>query len=234
VFGARIPTGDLAGLPELVIGGLREDDARAVLDSALTGPLDARVRDQIIAEAHGNPLALLELPRGWTAAELAGGFGLPGAVSLSSSISGTIEESFRQRIDALPAGTRHLLLLAAADPTGDPVLVRQAAGRLRVGAEAAAPAVEAGLAEFDVRVRFRHPLVRSVAYQSASAQDRQAAHRTLAEAPIRSWILIAAPGTGPRPPRSRMRRCRGAGALGRPGAGAGRAGRGGRLPRSAR
>jgi DNA-binding CsgD family transcriptional regulator len=182
VFGARVPTGDLAGLPELVIGGLREDDARAVLDSALTGPLDARVRDQIIAEAHGNPLALLELPRGWTAAELAGGFGLPGAVSLSSSISGTIEESFRQRIDALPAGTRHLLLLAAADPTGDPVLVRQAAGRLRVGAEAAAPAVEAGLAEFDVRVRFRHPLVRSVAYQSASAQDRQAAHRTLAEA----------------------------------------------------
>ena len=89
VFGARIPTGDLAGLPELVVEGLREDDARALLDSALTGPLDARVRDQIIAEAHGNPLALLELPRGWTAAELAGGFGLPGAVPVSDSISGS-------------------------------------------------------------------------------------------------------------------------------------------------
>jgi DNA-binding CsgD family transcriptional regulator len=181
VFGARVPTGDLAGLPELVVEELREDDARTLLDSALTGPLDARVRDQIIAEAHGNPLALLELPRGRTAAELAGGFGLPGAVPVSDSISGTIEENFRRRINALPAGTRRLLLLAAADPTGDPTLVWQAAGRLRVGAEAAAPAVEARLAEFDVRVQFRHPMVRSVAYQSASAQDRQAAHRTLAE-----------------------------------------------------
>ena len=181
VFGARIPTGDLAGLPELVVEGLREDDARALLDSALTGPLDARVRDQIIAEAHGNPLALLELPRGWTAAELAGGFGLPGAVLVSGSISGAIEENFRRRIDALPTGTRRLLLLAAADPTGDPTLVWRAAGQLRVGAETAAPAVEGGLAEFDVRVQFRHPMVRSVAYQSASAQDRQAAHRALAE-----------------------------------------------------
>jgi len=181
VFGARVPTGDLAGLPELVVEGLREDDARALLDSALTGPLDARVRDQIIAEAHGNPLALLELPRGWTAAEMAGGFGLPGAMPVSDSISGTIEENFRRRIDALPAGTRRLLLLAAADPTGDPTLVWRAAGQLRVGAETAAPAVEGGLAEFDVRVQFRHPMVRSVAYQSASAQDRQAAHRALAE-----------------------------------------------------
>jgi hypothetical protein len=181
VFGARVPTGDLAGLPELVVEGLQQDDARALLDSALTGPLDARVRDQIIAETHGNPLALLELPRGRTAAELAGGFGLPGAVSLPGSISDTIEESFRRRIDALPPGTRHLLLLAATDPTGDPALMRRAAGRLRVGPEAATPAVEAGLAEFDVRVRFRHPLVRSVTYRSASAQDRQASHRTLAE-----------------------------------------------------
>ena len=161
--------------------------------------------DQITAEAHGNPLALLELPRGWTAAELAGGFGLPGAVPVSDSISGIIEENFRRRIDALPTGTRRLLLLAAADPTGDPTLVWRAAGQLRVGAETAAPAVEGGLAEFDVRVQFRHPMVRSVAYQSASAQDRQAAHRALAEVPIRSWILIAAPGTEPRPPRSRMK-----------------------------
>ena len=199
VFGARVPTGDLAGLPELVVEGLREDDARALLDSALTGPLDARVRDQIVAETHGNPLVLLELPRGLTAAELAGGFGLPGAVPLS----GSIEESFRRRIEALPAETRRLLLLAAADPTGDPVLVWRAAGRLGIGAEAAAPAVEAGLAEFGVRVRFRHPLVRSVAYRSAPAQERQLAHAALAEATDpaidpdrRAWHLAQA---APRP-----------------------------------
>jgi DNA-binding CsgD family transcriptional regulator len=199
VFGARVPTGDLAGLPELVVGGLQEDDARALLDSALTGPLDARVRDQIIAEAHGNPLVLLELPRGWTAAELAGGFGLPGTISLS----GSIEESFRRRIEALPAGTRCLLLLAAADPTGDPVLVWRAAARLGVGAEAAAPAVLAELAEFGVRVRFRHPLVRSAAYRSAPAQERQLAHAALAEVTDpaidpdrRAWHLAQA---APRP-----------------------------------
>jgi DNA-binding CsgD family transcriptional regulator len=177
VFGARVPTGDLAGLPELVIGGLREDDARALLDSALTGPLDALVRDQIVAEAHGNPLALLELPRGWTAAELAGGFGLPGAVPLA----GRIEESFRRQLGALPAQPRRLLQLAAAEPTGDPVLVWRAAGRLGICAEAAGPAVEAGLAEFGVRVRFRHPLVRSAAYRSAPADDLREIHAALAE-----------------------------------------------------
>jgi DNA-binding CsgD family transcriptional regulator len=177
VFGARVPTGDLAGLPELVIGGLREDDARALLDSALIGPLDARVRDQIIAEAHGNPLAVLELPRGWTAAELAGGFGLPGAIPLA----GRIEESFRRQLGALPAQPRRLLELAAAEPTGDPVLVWRAAGRLGVGAEAAGPAVEAGLAEFGVRVRFRHPLVRSAAYRSAPADHLREIHAALAE-----------------------------------------------------
>ena len=177
VFGARVPTGDLAGLPELVIGGLREDDARALLDSALTGPLDALVRDQIVAEAHGNPLALLELPRGWTAAELAGGFGLPGAVPLA----GRIEESFRRQLGALPAQPRRLLQLAAAEPTGNPVLVWRAAGRLGICAEAAGPAVEAGLAEFGVRVRFRHPLVRSAAYRSAPADDLREIHAALAE-----------------------------------------------------
>jgi DNA-binding CsgD family transcriptional regulator len=177
VFGARVPTRDLAGLQELVIGGLREDDARALLDSALTGPLDARVRDQIVAEAHGNPLALLELPRGWTAAELAGGFGLPGAVPLA----GRIEESFRRQLGALPAQPRRLLQLAAAEPTGDPVLVWRAAGRLGICAEAAGPAVEAGLAEFGVRVRFRHPLVRSAAYRSAPADDLREIHAALAE-----------------------------------------------------
>ena len=178
VFAAREPSDELAGLPELVVEGLRDGDARALLDSVLTGPLDERVRDQIVAETRGNPLALLELPAGLTPAELAGGFGLPGAVPLS----GRIEESFRRRLDALPAETRRLLLLAAAEPVGDPLLVWRAAERLGIGAEAATPAAEAGLLEFGARVRFRHPLVRSAAYRSASLQERQDAHRALAEA----------------------------------------------------
>jgi DNA-binding CsgD family transcriptional regulator len=177
VFAARAPSEDLAGLPELRVGGLGEGDARALLDSVLIGPLDARVRDRIVAETHGNPLALLELPRGLTPAQLAGGFGLPGVIPLS----GRIEESFRRRVDALPAETRRLVLLAAAEPAGDPVLVWRAAGRLGIGAEAATPAVEAGLIEFGARARFRHPLVRSAAYRSASLQERQDVHRALAE-----------------------------------------------------
>ncbi len=126
VVAARAPSDELAGLPELVVEGLSAADAGTLLDSALTGPLDARVRDQILSEARGNPLALLELPRGITPAELAGGFALPGAVALS----GRIEESFRRRLEALPAETRRLLLLAAADPVGDPVLVLRAAERV--------------------------------------------------------------------------------------------------------
>ncbi len=179
VFAARVLGEELAGLPDLVIEGLADADARALLDSALAGPLDARVLDQIVAEARGNPLALLELPRGMTPAELAGGFGLPGQVSLT----GRIEDSFRRRLDALPAQARRLLLLAAADPSGDRSLVWRAAGRLGLPVqEAAALAVEAGLAEFGARVRFRHPLVRSVAYRSASFADRREVHRVLAEA----------------------------------------------------
>ncbi|NEA28647.1 AAA family ATPase, partial [Actinomadura bangladeshensis] len=116
VFADRDPGDDLAGLPDLEIGPLRDEEARELLDSVLTGPLDERVRDQIIAEARGNCLALLELPRVLTAADLAGGFGLPGAVPLS----GGVEEIFRRRAAALPAASRRLLLLAAADPTGDP------------------------------------------------------------------------------------------------------------------
>ena len=177
VFAARVVSDELAGLPELVVEGLREDDARALLDSVLTGPLDARVRDQIVAETGGNPLALLELPRGVTPAELAGGFGLPGAVPVSKSI----EESFRRRLAALPPDTRRLLQLAAADPVGEPSLVWRAAERLAIGTEAATPAVEAGLIEFGARVRFRHPLVRSAAYRSASLEERQDVHRALAD-----------------------------------------------------
>jgi DNA-binding CsgD family transcriptional regulator/tetratricopeptide (TPR) repeat protein len=155
VFAARVPSKDVAGLPELVVEGLAEDDARELLGSVLTGPLDTRVRDRIIADTHGNPLALLELPRGLTPAQLTGGFGAGGAVPL--------------------------VQLAAADPSGDPVLVWRAAGRLAIGAEAAGPAAEAGLAEFGARVRFRHPLVRSAAYRSASVQTRQELHGALAE-----------------------------------------------------
>jgi DNA-binding CsgD family transcriptional regulator len=177
VFAARASSDDVAGLPELVVEGLPEGDARLLLDSVVTGPLDERVRDQIVAETRGNPLALLELPRGLTPAELAGGFGLPGG----GSLSGRIEESFRRRLEALPAEARLLSLVAAAEPVGEPVLVWRAAERLGIGAQAATPAAEAGLLEFGARVLFRHPLVRSAAYRSASLQQRQDVHRALAE-----------------------------------------------------
>jgi DNA-binding CsgD family transcriptional regulator/tetratricopeptide (TPR) repeat protein len=178
IFATRVPGEELAGLPELVVAGLGRDDAGALLDSALTGFLDVRVRDQIIAETRGNPLALLELPRGLSPAELAGGFALPGAASLP----GRIEQSFRRQLDELPAPTRRLLLLAAADPSGNPALVWRAAARLGLQMQAAAPATEAGLAEFSPGVRFRHPLVRSAAYRSAPLRERQQAHAALAEA----------------------------------------------------
>jgi len=177
VFASRGPSDDLAGLPELVVEGLREADARALLDSVLTAPVDTQFRDQLVSETRGNPLALLELPRGLTPAELAGGFVLPGAAPLS----GRIEETFRRRLEALPAQTQRLLQLAAADPVGEPLLVWRAAERLAIGTEAATPAAEAGLLEFGTRVLFRHPLVRSAAYRSASLQDRQKLHGALAE-----------------------------------------------------
>jgi DNA-binding CsgD family transcriptional regulator len=175
VFSARDPGAELAGQPELVVEGLRADHARALLDSALAGPLDARVRDLIVAETRGNPLALLELPRGLTPAELAGGFGLP-----ATQLTSRIEASFGRQLDALPAQTRRLLQLAAADPSGDRSLLWRAAGRLDIGVQAGAPAVEAGLVEFDGRVRFRHPLARSAAYRSASRAERQQLHAALA------------------------------------------------------
>jgi len=121
-------------------------------------------------------LAMLELPRGLTPAELAGGF-FAGTVRLSRSV----EESFRRRLDSLPTESRRLVLVAAAEPVGEPLLVWRAAERLGIGAQAAAPAEEAGLLEFGARVLFRHPLVRSVAYRSAPVQDRQDVHCALAE-----------------------------------------------------
>jgi DNA-binding CsgD family transcriptional regulator len=179
VFVVRESGGELAGLPELVVDGLDDGDARALLGSVITGPLDERVRDRIVAETHGNPLALLELPRGLSAAELAGGFGLPDAPALP----GRIEQSFRRRLVALPADARGLMLVAAAEPLGEPLLVWRAAERLGIGAEAAAPAAAAGLLEFGAHdVRFHHPLVRSAVYRAASSEDRRRVHGALADA----------------------------------------------------
>ena len=177
VFTGRQPSAELAGLPELQVGGLRDDDARVLLDAALAGPLDPRVRDLIVAETRGNPLALLELPRGLSPAELAGGFGLPGATPLA----GRVQDGLTRQLDALPDQTRRLVQLAAADPSGDRQLLWQAAGRLGIPVQAAGPAVEAGLVELGTRVRFRHPLARAAAYWSASYHDRRAVHAALAE-----------------------------------------------------
>jgi len=198
VFGTRDVSGELSGLPDLAVEGLPDAEARALLESVLPGRLDERVRDRIVAETRGNPLALLELPLGFTAAELAGGFGLPNAASLS----GSIEESFQRRADGLPEEARRLMLLAAAEPLGDPVLLWRAAGLLEIGAGAARLAAEAGLVDFGARVRFRHPLARSAAYQSASVQERRQVHRALGEVTDpatdpdhRAWHLAqAAPG----------------------------------------
>ncbi|MEN3282712.1 MAG: hypothetical protein V7607_3852 [Solirubrobacteraceae bacterium] len=180
VFATRTPGEERGstGLPELVVEGLGDGDARELLDSVVRGPLDERVRDRFVAETGGNPLALLELPRGLTPAELAGGFGLPDGQALD----GRIEDSFRRRLEALPAATQRLLLIAAADPLGEPLLVWRAAERLGVGRQAAEPAERAGLVEFGARVWFRHPLVRSAIYRAASAEDRRSAHGTLADA----------------------------------------------------
>jgi DNA-binding CsgD family transcriptional regulator len=169
---------ELHGLTEVELGGLRNDDARALLAAAITGPLDERIRDRIVAESRGNPLALLELPRRLAPAELAGGYRLPGAVA----VSGRIEESFRRRFDDLPSDTRRLSLLAAAEPVGEAALVWRAAADVGIGPEAAEPAATEGLLEFGTRVRFRHPLVRAVVYRAATQLDRQSAHRALAEA----------------------------------------------------
>jgi len=167
----------LQGLPELPVRGLSDPDARALLRAALRGPLDEAVRDRIVAESGGNPLALLELPRGLTPAELAGGFGLPGVKPLAN----LIEQGFVRRLEPLPAQTRRLLLTAAAEQAGDVTLLWRAAGRLGIGRDAVAAAQTAGLIESGPRVRFRHPLVRSAAYRSASVQDRRDVHAALAE-----------------------------------------------------
>jgi DNA-binding CsgD family transcriptional regulator len=168
---------ELAGLPELRLQGLLDADARELLASANIGPLDDRVRDRIIAEARGNPLALLELPRGLSPTSLAGGFALPDELPLPSRI----EAGFRRRVEQLPTETRRLLLVAAAEPIGDPTLLWRAASELAIPTEAAAPAEADDLIELGARVAFRHPLLRSAIYRAASPEGRRSAHRALAE-----------------------------------------------------
>jgi DNA-binding CsgD family transcriptional regulator len=179
VFAVREPADDrdLGGLDEIVVGGLNDGDARALLDSVITGPVDDRVRERILFETRGNPLALLELPRGFTPAEMAGGFGLLDAMPLT----GRLEQGFERRLEPLSIESRRLLLAAALEPVGDANLLWRAAARLGIGADAATAAEEAGLIEFGGRVRFRHPLARSAAYRLASTQDRQDVHRALAD-----------------------------------------------------
>jgi DNA-binding CsgD family transcriptional regulator len=200
VFALRQPSEEhqLAGLPELSLRGLPEEDARVVLAHVLPGRLDERVRDRIVAETHGNPLALLELPRGLTAAQLAGGFGLLAAQPLA----GRIEERFLQRLEALTEEARLLLLVAAAEPVGDPLLVWRAAEKLGMWPSSTAVAETDGLLHIDEQVTFRHPLVRSAVYRSAPPAERRLAHLALAEvtdrevdADRRAWHLAsAAPG----------------------------------------
>ncbi|WP_421733169.1 AAA family ATPase [Cellulomonas sp.] len=169
---------EFEGLPELRLGGLSDADAAGLVMAASLGPLDRSVRGRIIAEAHGNPLALLELPRGQSSTDLAGGFSVTGRLTVPSRI----EASYRRRIQMLPSETQRLLLVAAADPVGDPSLFWRAASELDIPVDAAAPAEADDLIEIDARVGFRHPLLRSAIYRAASPTERRTAHRALAAA----------------------------------------------------
>ena len=197
LFGVRDPAQhpDLATLPELKVGPLRVADARVLLSSVIPGRLDVSVRDRIVTEARGNPLALLELPRAWTLAAFAGGFGLPDA----ASVAGRIEESFRRRLTPLPDHSKRFLLVAAAEPVGDPALVWAAAERLSIPSGAAGPASAAGLLDGGPQLGFRHPLVRTVVYRDAAPEDRRRVHAALADVTDpsldpdrRAWHLAAA------------------------------------------
>jgi AAA ATPase domain len=179
VFAVREPTIDeLVGLPRLRVQGLGLEDARRLLASVMPGPIEARLQDRILGEARGNPLALLELPRRWTPAEVASGFGRPDTRPLASRI----EHTFRQRVEALPRDTQRLLLAAAAEPLGDSNLLWCAAERLGIASDAAGPAEAVELIELRSRVRFKHPLVRSAVYWGADLRDRRTVHQALAEA----------------------------------------------------
>ncbi|MFC8419310.1 AAA family ATPase [Streptomyces sp. NPDC057236] len=183
VFAARTPdeeppgVPEPVGLPELLVKGLPEREADALLRSVLPGPWDEHVLRRVLTESRGNPLALLELSRTPTPAALAGGFGLPSA----RPVGERIRKTYVNRIAGLPAETRGFLLAAAVDPTGEPALLRRAARELGIDPEVATDAVAAGLVEVGDRVRFFHPMVRSAVYWSASPEERRGMHRTLAE-----------------------------------------------------
>jgi len=201
LFAVREAAGErmFPGLPALTVEGLTGEDARALLTAAVPGHLDKRVCDRIVAETGGNPLGLLELARGLSEAELAGGFAGPPTASLPSRL----QDHYLQRVRALPEPTRRLMLLAAADPTGDATLLWRAAQTLGLGREAAAAADAEQLLNIGSQVRFRHPLVRSAAYVAGSPEDRRAAHLALAAAtdaeidPERRVWHLAAAATGP-------------------------------------
>jgi DNA-binding CsgD family transcriptional regulator len=178
LFAARELAGAIAPLPELPVEPLGHRDARLLLESALPARLDESVLERVVAETRGNPLALLELPRGLTPAQLAGGFGLPAAVPLSAGI----EESYRRRLARLPEDARRLLLVAAADPVGDPALIRRAAERLGIPGTAADTVEADGFLRVGTRVVFRHPLVRSAVYGASGPGERREVHRALAQA----------------------------------------------------
>jgi len=201
LFAVREAAGErlFPGLPALTVDGLTDEDARALLTAAVPGHVDQRVCDRIVAETGGNPLGLLELAAGMSEAELAGGFAGPPTASLPSRL----QDHYLQRVQALPEPTQRLMLLAAADPTGDATLLWRAAPTLGLGRDAAAAADADQLLQIGSHVRFRHPLVRSAAYTAGSPEDRRAAHLTLAEAtdaqtdPERRVWHLAAAATGP-------------------------------------
>ena len=180
VFAVRDPSDvqELEGLPELMLSGLGDADARLLLEAVMPGGLDEQVRNRIVAETRGNPLALLELPRGLTLAEVAGGFGLPEGRELTSRV----EQSFLGRVQSLPPDTQRLLHVAAAEAVGDAAVVAQAAAELGIDSAAVVPAEDSGLIEFRMGIRFRHPLVRSAAYRAATPHQRRQAHEALASA----------------------------------------------------
>ena len=193
VFAAREPGEELQHVPDLVVRRLVNGDARALLSSTVRFALDERVRDRILAETRGNPLALVELPRGLTPTQLAGGFGMPEARDLSKRI----ENSYARRLETLPEYARRLLLIAAAEPVGDPLLLQRACTRL--GITLSAVDATDGLLAVEERVTFRHPLARSAVYRSADGAERRQAHLALAQVTDRNvdpdrraWHLAAA------------------------------------------
>ena len=167
---------DLAGLPQMRLEGLTRQDAGRLFDSVVPGPTDPLVRDRIIAETRGNPLALLELPRTWTAAELVEGFSEPER----EPVDFQLERAFAKRLGNLPGETRILLTLAAAEPKGDPAILWSAADEMGLDWRAAGAAEAEGLIDFNQRVHFRHPLVRATAYRTAPLPERLAVHAALA------------------------------------------------------